>query len=537
MGVGYEGPHNNVLLQFSITRNLCTLTVHFPVVGVCAANPTSECSRYKCIRHVVFRFSHLMSFVLGWYIYEVGATESTSQDPASKDGDDKWVSVTADEQGRPPNAQSCNWSKEAATLPSAQQQHDTHQQLALGIHLLTKQHSALISSVSISNVYLSPPIACGVCKLVAHNTSSVLVCDGCESAFHVACLQLYDDPMVIPRCDWYCPKCVGASGGRPQTPKYGPLRHGHNLQGSTHGSWGLQGAKSSEGSKEQVGEKSLLLYKKGIGGEVAQGTKEFVRMNLNSALASTKTTEAGAAERKLVVLEQRNGDCPAQCQITAASPTPPATQIHTETATKVTTTTSEAAPQVAVTFPAVEEETVMGGKCVTRKSSSVEWVGSVVNVSQGNVYYTACSVAGVTMRLQDCALFRPESPHDPPYIARLQALWEEKSTGAKWVKVNWCYYPSDLPVETGQPASADDNEVYESNHSDNNLVGSIHGPCQVLPPIQYQQEIERQSKETSEALPPVFLCRWFYDAPRGLFHACSGFPSDQLLRPAAETTP
>jgi hypothetical protein len=51
-------------------------------------------------------------------------------------------------------------------------------------------------------------------------------------------------------------------------------------------------------------------------------------------------------------------------------------------------------------------------------------------------------------------------------------------------------------------------QVYESNHSDNNLVGSIHGPCQVLPPIQYQQEIERQSKETSEALPPVFLGRY-----------------------------
>ncbi len=44
-------------------------------------------------------------------------------------------------------------------------------------------------------------------------------------------------------------------------------------------------------------------------------------------------------------------------------------------------------------------------------------------------------------------------------IWMLQALWEEKSTGAKWVKVNWCYYPSDLPVETGQPALADDNEV------------------------------------------------------------------------------
>jgi hypothetical protein len=27
------------------------------------------------------------------------------------------------------------------------------------------------------------------------------------------------------------------------------------------------------------------------------------------------------------------------------------------------------------------------------------------------------------------------------------------------VKVNWCYYPSDLPMETGRPASENENEV------------------------------------------------------------------------------
>jgi len=64
------------------------------------------------------------------------------------------------------------------------------------------------------------------------------VCDGCESAFHVACLQLLN-PKVIPKSDWYCPKCVIASGGRPQAPKYGPLRLGPGSQGSTRGSWGL----------------------------------------------------------------------------------------------------------------------------------------------------------------------------------------------------------------------------------------------------------------------------------------------------------
>ncbi len=58
-------------------------------------------------------------------------------------------------------------------------------------------------------------------------------------------------------------------------------------------------------------------------------------------------------------------------------------------------------------------------------------------------------------------------------------------------------------------------QVYESNHSDNNLVGSIHGPCQVLPPLQYQQEIERRAKGTSEGLPPIFLCRYVARAPFG----------------------
>ena len=53
-----------------------------------------------------------------------------------------------------------------------------------------------------------------------------------------------------------------------------------------------------------------------------------------------------------------------------------------------------------------------------------------------------------------------------------------------------------------------DMQVFESNHSDNNLVGSIQGPCLVLPPLQYRQEIERRAKEGSkEDIVPLFLCQ------------------------------
>jgi len=51
---------------------------------------------------------------------------------------------------------------------------------------------------------------------------------------------------------------------------------------------------------------------------------------------------------------------------------------------------------------------------------TVEWVGPVVSTSQEKLYYSACSVGGETIRLQDTALFRPEAPDVTPYIARLQ---------------------------------------------------------------------------------------------------------------------
>lgn len=138
----------------------------------------------------------------------------------------------------------------------------------------------------------------------------------------------------------------------------------------------------------------------------------------------------------------------------------------------------------------------------------VEWLGPVVSASHDRLHSSVCSVGGVTIRVQDTAFFRSKSLDVAPYIARIQALWEDQGSGQKWVRVNWCYYPSDLPVNMCRPVISDPREVYESNHCDNNLVGSIQGPCLVLPPLQFQEEVERRSKITvEESYLPLFLCQ------------------------------
>ncbi|MCO5592722.1 hypothetical protein L7F22_046725 [Adiantum nelumboides] len=159
----------------------------------------------------------------------------------------------------------------------------------------------------------------------------------------------------------------------------------------------------------------------------------------------------------------------------------------------------------------------------------IEWVGDMVHKSEGKKFYSACTVGGYLYRLQDCALFRPETPNVSPYIARLQALWEDTNSGAKWVRVNWCYYPADMAMLPGRPANPEVHEVYESNHGDNNLVGTIQGQCLVLQPESYAKEMERRQEllkggNTGECLVPIFLCRWLYDVATATFRSAAGAP-------------
>ncbi|GLJ15404.1 hypothetical protein SUGI_0252870 [Cryptomeria japonica] len=92
----------------------------------------------------------------------------------------------------------------------------------------------------------------------------------------------------------------------------------------------------------------------------------------------------------------------------------------------------------------------------------VEWVGDKLYVVGGKTYYQSCSVNGVSYRLHDYALFRPEIPNVPPYIAKLQVLWEDDDTGSKWARVNWFYYPNDIPQTVSRPTTPEKDEIHDA---------------------------------------------------------------------------
>ncbi|PON94168.1 Autoimmune regulator [Trema orientale] len=130
---------------------------------------------------------------------------------------------------------------------------------------------------------------------------------------------------------------------------------------------------------------------------------------------------------------------------------------------------------------------------------SVEWIGNVIHVVDEKIFYRTCSVGG--------------------------SMWEDSKTGSKWVIVNRCYFPADLPGNVGRPCTTDGNEVYDSNHDSTVMAGLIQGPCEVLPPAKFKEENERRSQldaDRNSGLHPVFICKWLYDEFKGSFQPVSG---------------
>ncbi|KAF5730520.1 hypothetical protein HS088_TW19G00111 [Tripterygium wilfordii] len=153
---------------------------------------------------------------------------------------------------------------------------------------------------------------------------------------------------------------------------------------------------------------------------------------------------------------------------------------------------------------------------------NVEWIGSILQVLDGKTYYQSCCIDRVKYEVQDHALFR--SSHEKLIPSKLQAMWEDSKTGSKWVTVNRCYLPNDLPESVGRPCPPESNEVYASNHDSSVMAGLIQGPCEVLLPAKFKEESERWNQlgiEANSGSLPVFLCKWFYDEFKGNFKSVS----------------
>ncbi|KAJ7549866.1 hypothetical protein O6H91_07G072500 [Diphasiastrum complanatum] len=425
---------------------------------------------------------------------------------------------------------------------------------------------------AVSNAYIASSVPCAICYQAVKDEASVLVCDGCEKAFHLKCLQpfyLKD----IPEGDWYCPKCVVESGGRSQLPKYGPIHRSSTLQDPIrHGSVSQAGSKRhhaksharatvSQSGRITSGAVSHTLSdsvndthlqssvdmqknivqdirihntaQESISVQHAPRPEESIkRMTKKSKSEDTNELQAISSYEKSAGNDEEAHENASQFEAGNPSTSSPLLSNSAEIDPGQSNFSAEslvvargALAGKGLTLTSVGTSVVSSDK--VPDAISVEWAGDMLQLIEEKAYYAACRVGGCTFKLNDCALFRPETPDIPPYIARIQVLWEDIATGSKWVRVNWCYYPNDIPTIAGCPEKPEEDEVYESNHCDNNLVGSIQGPCKVLSPQMFYIETERRMKLRNSGVStsnhdPIFLCRWLYDAPKGIFRRYFG---------------
>lgn len=496
-----------------------------------------------------------------------------------------------------------------------------------------------------SKAYMSAPVLCQICKINSIDIDNILVCDACEKAVHLKCVQSYNQ-RGIPKGDWHCPKCLIASNGRPFPPKYGrvgkstivrkmpanksshqasPVKkmetshpkspqhtivsnglntaaevpvhvdlsrsnHMHILQetGNTSGDLRPNSEMSFAESRknaedvsneplnhdfsqqapeavnallvklpenenncspsntvsqfpdQQSAHAAALVSASQIGSKGSQ-TRQQSSINLHDVKQPQTSSNSQGADR--LRLQQEAGASgtllqdneiqrvPAESKGLPFSQFPMAGQNCAAIGSDSCQQGEDAQWRTLHKNSVLDAKSLCEGINQNRSTDGepedayrVEWVGDKLQVTDGKTYYHSCSVRGVLYKLHDYALFRPETPNVPPYIARLQILWEDDDTGSKWVRVNWCYYPNDIPQMVCRPTPPEKDEVYESNHGDNNLVGSIQGPCQVLSSEKYTEEIEKRMAllkggHEITAFHPVFLCKWFYDAQKGNFHS------------------
>ncbi|XP_024386639.1 uncharacterized protein [Physcomitrium patens] len=166
---------------------------------------------------------------------EKGPTALVFTTPISPSKDSSNVSITAmkekvEEGPTAPEAEIVERAREVEAVEPQVDQKKYLQEIALEVGLL---ESEVVTTVlpEMASAYMNSPITCGICKVLVNDSASVLICDGCETGFHLICLQA-QKVLDIPGKDWYCTKCLTANGGRPRQPIYGPIRRGPGRPGS-----------------------------------------------------------------------------------------------------------------------------------------------------------------------------------------------------------------------------------------------------------------------------------------------------------------
>ncbi|XP_057765569.1 uncharacterized protein LOC130986239 [Salvia miltiorrhiza] len=433
-----------------------------------------------------------------------------------------------------------------------------------------------------SRDYMNKALTCQICMSTVTEIDSILICDACEKGYHLKCLQTTNQKGV-PRGEWHCGKCLSLSNGKPLPPKYGRVMRNVNTPKLSSNSAAITSTSSKlhGGAEEKVSQTKAMFngnttvencssgvvgnnYSHQTSGSERKESK-IMQENDNAAIGAKMDdlVSSGNCPNNLLKtscsadVSSANSDDVKAADLKVNSSTEPAIALNTSDKSEAIPKAVEASPQEQslenqflardskeshddessnntdhlndqnIVHGNLPEIVANSGATNQDNSSSlslhaVNWIGDPVQILDEKVYYPSCCISGHLYKLMDHVLIHYDN--DKLIPSKLQAMWEDKNTATKWVVVNQCYFPGDLPESVGRPCGLESSEVYESTCSRSVMAGLIEGPCEVLPPRRFAEESDRRirsGRQISDHLPPVYLCKWIYDEAKGLFRDVS----------------
>ncbi|CAI9088321.1 OLC1v1022624C1 [Oldenlandia corymbosa var. corymbosa] len=404
-----------------------------------------------------------------------------------------------------------------------------------------------------SRDYMNKAIMCETCKVNTNEVDNVYVCDACEKAYHLTCLQI-NTAKGLQRGEWHCDKCLQLSNGKPLPPKYGKvLRHSSvpkvpsnaaATQSNLDKKTGPQGGKVTHqkmmpngtppirsgpaGNTFSSHSHPMSVQKVESPGGIRQNTvvgKGMVDDRSSLSLHNSKQTSNTAFNppaaapvfnlREETLLESKlppNSSVPMQQSLDKKRHEPSGGEnLRNNLTAKYLKDDSGTVRSISAEISSTNTGHKDHEGPLPEYVNSVDWIGGILKIEEQKAFYKSCCINGLVYQVNDHVLIRFNHKVIP---SKLQAMWEDTKEKVKWVTVNRCYFPSDLPEAVGRPCGLENNEVYESNATCNLRAGAIQGPCEVLPPSRFNEEKERRGNEN---LRPLFLCKWIYDESKGLF--------------------
>jgi hypothetical protein len=260
------------------------------------------------------------------------------------------------------------------------------------------------------------PVPCEFCKMIIRETANVLSCDSCEKVFHLRCLQNHL-LKGIPKGDWYCPKCVSISATHQEKGKYGRVKPGFSFTNGVTGtnSTTIPGLHIQAPKADNVRNPSGSL-------DMGYRTRSQESAKVVTG-ASSRDMDAEKSSSKLL-RPIVNGNLVANVVAQGMNSQSPTVVQTLKSQTKAKKGKESNAPGDAVESgddASSQRERDDPNRLVKdTERFQIEWIGEALQKHNGKIFYASCKVGGMLYRLQDCALFRPETPNVPPYIARLQ---------------------------------------------------------------------------------------------------------------------